>query len=97
MPKDNGACDWESTVVVVHDWDGDAPLERSIVEGIADLGPAAGATRPTEAEVERVRTIDRLFSDTHLVGGELQVRYADHEVTVKSNGVVRIEGPTDGG
>lgn len=97
MPNDNGTCDWESTVVAVHDWDGDAPLERSIAEGIADLCPAGEVPRPTAAESERVGTIDRLFSGTHLVGGEVQVRYADYDVTVKSNGVVRIEGPSETG
>ena len=96
MPNDNSACDWESTVVVVHDWDGDASLERSIAEGIADLRSTDRGPRPTRAESERVRTIDRLFAGTHLVGGELRVRYADCDVTVKSNGVVRIEGPSDG-
>lgn len=96
MPDENGRCDWESTVVVVHDWDGGDPLERSIAEGVVDLCSADGLTCPTAEESERVETVNRLFSGTHLVSGEVSVTYAGCDVTVKSNGVVRIEGPTDG-
>lgn len=97
MPNDNETRDWESTVVVVHEWTGDLPLEHSIVEGIADLYPSGPPTRPSTAETERVGTVDRLFSESHLVGGEIRLQYADCAVTVKSNGVVRIEGPSVGG
>ena len=71
---------------------GDAPLERSIASGIVDLGPST-PPRPTADESERVRTIDGVFSSTHRLGGELSLRYAGYDVTVKSNGVVHIEGP----
>ncbi|MFD1512927.1 hypothetical protein [Halomarina rubra] len=92
MPTDNAPCDWESTVVVVHEWGGDVPLERSIASGIVDLGPPT-PPRPAADESERVRTIDGVFSSTHRLGGELSLRYAGYDVTVKSNGVVHIEGP----
>ncbi|MWG35351.1 hypothetical protein [Halomarina oriensis] len=94
MPTDNGACDWESTVVVVHEWGGDRSLERSIAIGIVDLCSTTRPPRPTPGESERVATIDEVFSGSHLLGGELTVEYAGYDVAVKHNGVVRIEGPT---
>jgi hypothetical protein len=85
-------CDWELTAIVVHEWTGDAPLERSIAEGIADLSPPE-TPRPTADDADRVAAVDRLFSEAHLVDGELELRYAGYDVTVKPSGVVRVEGP----
>jgi hypothetical protein len=94
MPTDSTSRQWESTAVVVHEWTGDAPLEQSIVEAIADLSSSGPPRRPSATESERVRAVDRLFSEVRLVGGELELRYADCDVTVKGNGVVRVEGPS---
>jgi len=95
MPTNNEVRDWESTVVVVHEWGGERSLERSIAVGIADLHTATDPPRPTPGESERVATIDEAFSGSHRLGGELTVEYAGYDVSVKHNGVVRIEAPAD--